>query len=97
MRCCDDERSGRRPRWETGGPYWVGCFLPSHLSSSSTAGSDCSITKAMETCSNSAAQDKLWLFEVLDVEEVFSQIVFAKDMLTSNFSVFPEHVHMPLQ
>ena len=28
------------------------------------------------------SEDKLRLFEVLDVEKVFSQIVFARDMLT---------------
>ncbi|EEB95252.1 hypothetical protein MPER_05807, partial [Moniliophthora perniciosa FA553] len=31
--------------------------------------------------STASSQDKLRLFEVLDVEKVFSQIVFAKDML----------------
>ena len=29
-----------------------------------------------------ALEDKLRLFEVLDVEQVFSQIVFSRDMLT---------------
>ncbi|KAG6888627.1 hypothetical protein C0995_006871 [Termitomyces sp. Mi166 len=35
--------------------------------------------------------DKLRLFEVLDVEKVFSQIVFAKDMLNT-----PTMIHMPV-
>ena len=63
---------------------------PSHRSSSlssasspSAAGSGRAMTKTMESCSNPAPQDKLRLFEVLDVETVFSQIVFARDMLTS--------------
>ena len=34
------------------------------------------------------AKDKLRLFEVLDVEKVFSQVVFAKDMLRYTFHSF---------
>jgi sn1-specific diacylglycerol lipase len=34
-------------------------------------------------------KDKLRLFEVLDVEKVFSQIVFAKDMLRYDTLIFP--------
>lgn len=34
-----------------------------------------------ESCSRAWGPDKLRLFEVLDVEQVFSQIVFARDML----------------
>jgi len=68
---------------------------PSHRSSSSfssaspssAAGSGRAMTKTTESCSNPAAQDKLRLFEVLDVERVFSQIVFARDMLTYVFSL----------
>ena len=51
-------------------------------SSSSAADSGRAMTKMTESCLNPAAQDKLRLFEVLDVERVFSQIVFARDMLT---------------
>ena len=58
----------------------------SSASSSSATGSGRGMTKTMESCSKPAPQDKLRLFEVLDVETVFSQIVFARDMLTSVFS-----------
>lgn len=40
-------------------------------------------------------KDKLRLFEVLDVEKVFSQIVFARDMLTSVYiRAIPTHLLM---
>jgi hypothetical protein len=34
-----------------------------------------------QTANSDSAPDKLRLFEVLDAEKVFSQIVFARDML----------------
>ncbi|KAJ7638367.1 hypothetical protein FB45DRAFT_1131921 [Roridomyces roridus] len=37
-----------------------------------------------QTANSDSAPDKLRLFEVLDVEKVFSQIVFARDMLSSH-------------
>jgi sn1-specific diacylglycerol lipase len=51
---------------------------PSHRLSTSehTKGS-----KSSGDAKETGGQDKLRLFEVLDVEKVFSQIVFAKDML----------------
>src|ERR1700734_612534 len=38
-------------------------------------------SKSSGDAKETGGQDKLRLFEVLDVEKVFSQIVFAKDML----------------
>ena len=54
----------------------------SSASSSSAAGFGRVMTKAMESCSDPAAQVQRRLFEVLDTDRVFSQVVFAKDILT---------------
>jgi len=37
-----------------------------------------------QTANSDSAPDKLRLFEVLDAEKVFSQIVFARDMLSAH-------------
>lgn len=45
--------------------------------------------KSVAPAASSPEKDKLRLFEVLDVEKVFSQIVFAKDMLRYVFCYLP--------
>ena len=39
-------------------------------------------SKISQTSGGPGGQDKLRVFEVLDVEKVFSQLVFARNMLT---------------
>jgi len=62
---------------------------PSHrLSTSNTPRSKESARNGSTMAKEAETKDKLRLFDVLDVEKVFSQIVFARDMLSA---------HMPHQ
>jgi sn1-specific diacylglycerol lipase len=55
---------------------------PSHrLSTAKTHDSKGSTENEIRSATDEDIKDKLRLFEVLDVEKVFSQIVFARDML----------------
>ena len=69
--------------------HWSGSF--SLALSSSAVGFSRVMTKVMESCLNSALQVQRQLFEVLDMDRVFLQIVFAKNILTCLlFSFFME-------